>query len=61
MDDYNNEHEINARIEWELEAAMRRLNVNWRPCGKKPTWKYTAAHGAMMQIGKAGGIDTICY
>jgi hypothetical protein len=52
---------MNARIEWELETAMRRLNMNRRPGGRKPTWKYTAARGAMMRTGKAGGIDAIRY
>jgi hypothetical protein len=45
IDDYNGEHETNARIEWVYETAMRRLRLNLG--GSKPTWKYTAACGAM--------------
>jgi hypothetical protein len=59
IDDYNGEHETNTRIEWVLETAMRRLRLNRNVGGRKPTWKYTAACGAMTQTGKAGGIDAI--
>jgi DDE superfamily endonuclease len=63
MDDYNGEHEMNTRIEWTLTTAMQRLNMNrpGRPGGKQPTWKFTAAHGAVTRTGKAGGIDAIRY
>jgi hypothetical protein len=61
IDEYNGAHEMSARIEWELETAMRRLNVNRNPSGRKPTWKYTAKRGAMKRTGKAGGIDAIRY
>jgi hypothetical protein len=36
IDDYNGKHEMNAQIEWELETAMRRLNMNYNPGGHKP-------------------------
>jgi hypothetical protein len=52
---------MNARIEWELETAMRRLNMNRNVGGCKPMWKYTAACGAIKRTGKAGGIDAIQY
>jgi hypothetical protein len=61
IDDYNGEHEINAQIEWELETAIRRLNVNRNPSGRKPQWKYIATQGAMKRTRKAGGIDAIRY
>jgi len=61
MDDYNGEHEMNARIKWELETAMRRLNIRRNLGGRKPTWRFTAAHGAMTRTGKSGGIDAIRY
>jgi hypothetical protein len=61
INDYNGAHEMNARIEWELRTAMRRLNINRNPPGRKPTWKFTAARGAMKRTGKAGGIDAIRY
>jgi hypothetical protein len=63
MDDYNGEHKMNARIEWELATAIQRLNINqpgWHS-SRQPTWKFTAANVAMTQIGKAGGIDAIRY
>jgi hypothetical protein len=40
---------------------MQRLNMNRRPSGRKPIWKYTAARRAMKRTGKAGGIDAIRY
>jgi hypothetical protein len=52
---------MSARIEWELETAIRRLNINRKPRDRKPTWKYTPACGAMTRTGKAGGIDAIQY
>ena len=52
---------MNARIEWELETAMRRLRLSRNVGGPKPKWKYTAARGAMQRTGKAGGIDSIRY
>jgi hypothetical protein len=61
MDDYNGEHEINARIKWELETAMRRLNIRRNPGRRKLTWRFTAAHRAMTRTGKSGGIDAIRY
>jgi len=61
MDDYNTEHEMTARIEWELRTAMRRLNINRVPSGPKPTWKFTEARGAMVRKGKGKGIDAIRY
>jgi hypothetical protein len=42
---------------------MQRLNIN-RPSqasGHKPTWKFTAARGAMTQTGKASGTNAIQY
>jgi hypothetical protein len=48
MNDYNGEHEMNARIEWELRTAMRRLSINCNPSGRKPTWKFTEAYEAMV-------------
>lgn len=36
IDDYNASHEMDARIEWELQTAMRRLNIRRRLRGKKP-------------------------
>jgi len=35
--------------------------MNRQPSGRKPTWKFTAACGAMTQTGKAGGIGVIRY
>jgi hypothetical protein len=55
MNDYNATHEMDARIEWELEITMRRLNIRRNPRGRKPTWKFTAARGAITRKGKAGG------
>src|ERR1700730_16681880 len=52
---------MNAQIEWELETAMKRLNMNCNSGSCKPKWKYTAACGAMKRTGKAGGIDAIRY
>jgi hypothetical protein len=61
IDQYNGAHEMNARIEWELRTAMRRLNIRRNPSGPKPQWKFTRARGAMTRTGKAGGIDAIRY
>jgi len=63
IDEYSAAHEVDVRIEWTLETAMRRLNLNWpgKPDGRTPVWKFTAARGAMIRTGKAGGIDTIRY
>jgi hypothetical protein len=61
IDAYNSVHEMEARCEWELSTAMRRLRLGRNPGGKKPVWKFTAARGAMTRTGKAGGIDAIRY
>lgn len=61
IDDYNASYKMDARIEQELQTAIRRLNIRKRPGGRKPVWKFIKKNGAMTRSGKAGGIDAICY
>lgn len=53
----NGEKEAEAKEQWELETAFRRINLSRKPGGKKPTWKFTKANGALVRTAAKGGID----
>jgi transposase len=61
LDALNAMHEPDARAEWGLATAMRRTNLRRQPAGRAPVWKFTAANGALVRTGKAGGIDWYRY
>jgi hypothetical protein len=47
--------------EWELSTRVRRMNLQRRPPGKKPQWRFTKANGKLVREGKAGGNDWYRY
>jgi hypothetical protein len=53
--------EAENKANWELETAMRRVNLTRRPGGKQPVWKYTKATGAITRGKGKGGIDWYRY
>jgi len=57
----NNALHDQLKMEWELQTAMRRLNLRQRPPGKKPQWKFIKANGKLVRESKAGGIDWYRY
>ena len=56
----NADLEPEAKAQWELETAMRRMGLR-NLGGKKPTWKFTAATGKVIISGKKGGITWYRY
>jgi hypothetical protein len=56
----NEELEPLAKVEWEIEQAMRRLRIHRQVPGKKPTWKWGKATGKLERNSK-GGIDWYRY
>lgn len=57
----NEANESIAKINWELETGIKRMNLRRKPGGQPPTWKYDKAHGAAVREGKKGGIDWYRY
>ena len=53
--------EPQAKADWELRTALRRLNLRRRPGGSTPTWKFTEKEGALVKKSKKGGIDWYRY
>ena len=56
LDILNAAIEPEAKRQWELETAMRRMNLRQKPGGRVPQWKFTAATGKLVRDSK-GGID----
>lgn len=54
---WNEDNEKRLKEEWELETAVRRLNIVRNPGGKKPEWKFTAKTGKQVRRKGKGGID----
>jgi transposase len=57
----NAEIEAHNKERWELETAMRRINITRNPGGRKPTWRHTEATGAFIRRKGKGGIDWYRY
>jgi transposase len=55
----NREREADCKAAWELETAMRRMQLRSRS-GRKPQWRFTAKTGKLIRSGK-GGIDWYRY
>jgi hypothetical protein len=49
------------KMEWEISTAMRRMDLQRRPPGKKPQWRFIKKNGKLVREGKAGGIDWYRY
>ena len=45
------------KAEWEINTAMRRINLGKQPRGRKPQWKFTPKTGKLVRNAKAGGVD----
>ena len=56
----NADLEPEAKAQWELETAMRRIKLR-NLGGPKPKWKFTAATGKVTISGKKGGITWYRY
>ena len=56
LDQLNASLEPVMKEQWELETRMRRLNIERKPGGGKPTWKWTKATGKLVRDSK-GGVD----
>ena len=57
----NAEIEPQNREIWELETAMRRINITRNLSGRRPTWRHTTATGAFIRQKGKGGIDWYRY
>lgn len=55
----NRAREMKAREEWELNQAIRNLELRPR-CGRKPVFKFSAKNGKLVRKSK-GGIDWYRY
>src|SRR2546421_1851862 len=49
------------KAEWEINTAMRRINLGKQPRGRKPQWKFTPKTGKLVRNAKAGGVDWYRY
>jgi transposase len=49
------------KAEWELNTAMKRVNLSRKPGGRKPVWKHTKENGAIVRTKGKGGIDWYRY
>ena len=47
LDALNAIREPEARAEWELSTALRRINLRRNPGGRPPVWKFTENTGAV--------------
>lgn len=56
IQEMNDKLEPDLRASWELETAMRRVQLRRRPGGRVPQWSFTKANGKLIRDGK-GGID----
>ena len=61
LEQRNQELEEICRQEWELETAMRRLNVRRKVGGIKPKWRWTEKTGKLERKALRGGIDWYRY
>ncbi|RYP20116.1 hypothetical protein DL765_002958 [Monosporascus sp. GIB2] len=61
LGEYNLQVEPDARKEWELEVAMRRLDLARAKGGPKPKWTFKPEYGKQERNAKKGGIDWIRY
>jgi hypothetical protein len=52
---WNEKNEERLKVEWELETAIRRLNIVRNPGGRKPEWKFTAKTGKQVRRKGKGG------
>ena len=57
LDEINAELEAECKRKWELETAMRRLDITRNKRGSKPTWKFTEKTGKLTRRKGAGGVD----
>ncbi len=61
LDKWNEENEKRLKKEWKLTIALRRINLNRNPGGKKLVWKFIEKRGKRVRKVKAGGIDWYRY
>jgi transposase len=52
----NEQLEITAKAEWELSTALRRINLQQNPRGRKPQWRWNQSTGKLVRKSK-NGID----
>jgi transposase len=61
LETLNTLREPELKAEWEVNTAMRRMNLRRQTPGKKPEWKFTEKNGKLVRNAKAGGIDWYRY
>lgn len=60
IDKWKEEREPECRRIWELETAMRRVNLRGKPPGKTPKWVFKESTGKLVRRGRTG-IDWYRY
>jgi transposase len=61
LDAKNAAIEAENREIWELETAMRRINITRNQGGRRPAWRHTKETGAYIRHKGKGGIDWYRY
>lgn len=61
MEKMNKKLEPECKLAWEIETAMRRLNVTRNLGGTKPKWKWCEKTGKLERKALRGGIDWYRY
>ena len=61
MEKMNEKLEPKCKLAWEIETAMRRLNITRNLGGTKPKWKWCEKTGKLERKASRGGIDWYRY
>jgi hypothetical protein len=57
MNKINKEIEPAYKQAWELETALRRLDIRRKKSGRKPVWRFTEKTGKLERKAIRGGIN----
>ena len=57
----NSVREPELKAQWEIQTAMRRMNLRRQLPGRKPQQKFSEKTDKLVRNAKAGGIDWYCY
>ncbi len=61
MNKINKEIEPAYKQAWELETALRRLDIRRKKSGRKPVWRFTEKTGKLERKAIRGGINQYRY